>query len=66
MYAVNMSWKPVQKVLSRLVANGLITELTSSERAQSKRRYLITEKGSEIIKYFNDAKDILQVEGMFR
>jgi predicted transcriptional regulator len=61
-----MSWKPVQKVLSRLVANGLITELTSSERAQSKRRYLITEKGSEIIKYFNDAKDILQVEGMFR
>ena len=64
MYAANMSWKPVQKILSRLVEQGLIVVMTNSKREQSKRRYMITEKGSKILTFFNDAKDLLQFEGM--
>ena len=64
MYAANMSWKPVQKILSRLVEQGLIVVMTNSKREQSKRRYVITEKGSKILTFFNDAKDLLQFEGM--
>jgi len=65
MYAANMSWKPVQKVMSRLMAKGLITQFTNSERGRSKRRYVITEKGSKVLAYFNDAKDLLQFEGIY-
>lgn len=64
MYAANMSWKPVQKILSRLVEQGLIVVMTNSKREQSKRRYMITKKGSKILTFFNDAKDLLQFEGI--
>lgn len=64
MYAANMSWKPVQKILSRLVEQGLIVVMTSPKREQSKRRYMITKKGSKILTFFNDAKDLLQFEGI--
>ena len=64
MYAANMSWKPVQEVLSRLVEEGLI-EVSRSINGQSRKRYNITEKGSQVLIYFNDAKDLMQFDGIF-
>jgi predicted transcriptional regulator len=65
MYAANMSWKPVQEVLSRLVDEGLIEMMTSSGKGHSRRKYMITEKGSRVLEYFNDAKELMQFEGIF-
>ena len=64
MYAANMSWKPVQEILSRLVEQGLITIMTNSESAQSKKRYVILEKGSKVLAFFNEAKNLMQIEGI--
>ena len=62
MYAANMSWKPVQRILSHLVEQGLLVEVVHSESKQSKRRYKITEKGEKILDYFEKAKDIMPLE----
>jgi predicted transcriptional regulator len=59
MYAANMSWKPVQRILSHLVEQGLLAEVLNTKSRQSKRRYQITEKGGQVLDYFEKAKDIL-------
>jgi predicted transcriptional regulator len=64
MYAANMSWKPVQEILSRLVEQGLIRIMTDTESEQSRKRYVISEKGSKVLAFFNDAKNLMQIEGI--
>ena len=65
MYAANMSWKPVQRVLSHLVEQGLLLEVLNTGSRQSKRRYQITEKGEQVLDYFEKAKDILSLEDVY-
>jgi predicted transcriptional regulator len=65
MYAANMSWKPVQLMLSHLVEQGLLLEVLDTGNKQSKRRYQITEKGEKILDYFEKAKDILPLEDVY-
>jgi predicted transcriptional regulator len=65
MYAANMSWKPVQRILSHLVEQGLLTEVLNTESKQSKRRYQITQKGEHVLDYFEKAKDILPLEDVY-
>lgn len=64
MYAANMSWKPVQKILSHLVDQGLLEERVNVGNRQSKRRYTITEKGVRVLDYFEKAKEILPIENV--
>ncbi|MGD2142422.1 MAG: winged helix-turn-helix domain-containing protein [Candidatus Bathyarchaeota archaeon] len=65
MYAANMSWKPVQRILSHLVEQGLLTEEMNMESKQSKRLYCITEKGRMVLDYFEKAKDMIPLEGVY-
>jgi len=65
MYATNMSWVPTQKMLSSLVEQGLIEVRMNTESRQSKRRYVITEKGVNVLDYFENVKDILSLEGIY-
>jgi predicted transcriptional regulator len=65
MYAANMSWKPVQLMLSHLVEQGLLLEVIDTGNKQSKRRYQITEKGEKILDYFEKARDILPLEDVY-
>ena len=65
MYAANMSWKPVQRILSHLVEQGLLLEVLNTRSRQSKRRYQITEKGEKILNYFEKARDILPLEDIY-
>ena len=65
MYAANMSWKPVQLMLTHLVEQGLLLEVVNTGSKQSKRRYQITEKGEKILDYFEKAKDILPLEDVY-
>ncbi len=65
MYAANMSWKPVQRILSGLVEQGLLLEVINTGSRQSKRRYQITEKGEKILDYFEKANDIMPLEDIY-
>ena len=65
MYAANMSWKPVQRILSHLVEQGLLEVRMNTESRQSKRRYALTDKGANVIDYFEKAKEILPLEGLY-
>jgi predicted transcriptional regulator len=65
MYAANMSWKPVQRMLTHLVEQGLLLEVLNTDSRQSKRRYQITEKGEKILDYFEKAKDIMPLEDVY-
>ncbi len=65
MYAANMSWKPVQRVLSHLVEQGLLEVRINTESRQSKTRYALTDKGANVLDYFEKAKEILPLEGLY-
>ncbi len=65
MYAANMSWAPVQRMLSGLVEQGLILEVLNTESKQSKRRYQITEKGEKIIDYFDIANELMPLKELY-
>lgn len=62
MYAANLSWRPTQRILSSLVQQGLLREIENTGSRRSKRRYEITEKGANVINYFERAKGLLEVE----
>jgi len=62
MYATNLSWKPTQNILNDLVRQGLIRELSSEKEKRTKSRYVLTEKGEEVIRYFEKAKDLLAID----
>ena len=57
MYAINMSWNPTQMLLSGLVEQGLLELRMAS--GLSRRRYGITEKGVNVLDYFEKANEIL-------
>jgi predicted transcriptional regulator len=65
MYAANMSWKPVQRILSHLVEQGLLEVRMNTESRQSKRRYALTDKGANVLDYFEKAKEILPLEEIY-
>ena len=61
MYAANMSWAPVQRILSHLVEQGLLEDQLNEESRQSKRLYVITEKGVGVLDYFDKAKQLINI-----
>jgi predicted transcriptional regulator len=62
MYAANLSWRPTHRILRSLVQQDLLMEIDNTESQRSKKRYVITEKGSNVVNYFERAKGLLQVE----
>ena len=65
MYAANMSWRPTQRILSILVEQGLIEVRINNERKKSKKRYVITEKGINMLDYFEKANKMLSIEAVY-
>jgi predicted transcriptional regulator len=64
MYAANLSWLPTQKVLDNLVRQALIREIAVPDSNRSRRRYKITEKGLNVLAYFEGAETLLGIEGV--
>ncbi|MFB0543857.1 MAG: winged helix-turn-helix domain-containing protein [Candidatus Bathyarchaeia archaeon] len=64
MYGANLSWKPLQKILDSMVSQGLIAEIEFGGRGDKRttKTYKITQKGENVIKYFNRAKELLPLE----
>ena len=57
MYAANMSWRPSQRVLSSLMEQGLVEVRVGS--GKFRKRYVITEKGANVLDYFEKANEVL-------
>ena len=62
MYAANLSWRPTQSILESLVQQDLLTEIENTGSKRYKKNYVITEKGLNIIKYFEGARDLIDLE----
>ena len=62
MYAANMSWRPVQKILSTLMEQGLIEMRINTKSRQSRKQYVIKEKGINLLDYFDKANEIVPLE----
>jgi len=62
MYAANLSWKPTQRILRSLVEQEFLREIENSSSKRTKKRYEITEKGVNLVRYFERAKDLLVLE----
>lgn len=68
MYAANLSWKPLQKILDGMTAQGLIkgVEAEDGDDKRTVRIYEITQKGENVLKYFVRAKELLPLEEIIR
>jgi predicted transcriptional regulator len=62
MYATNLSWKPTQIILANLVEQGLLREFRNTGSKRSKRRYEITEKGADVLRYFDNASSLIDID----
>ena len=63
MYGANLSWKPLQQILKSLVSQELIVEYTTEDvDKRTKKAYRLTEKGTNVLRYFNKAKELVQNE----
>jgi len=60
-YAVNLNWKPAQRMLSNLVEKGLLEVRENTESKKPKRRYVITDKGINMLEYFEKGKEMLHI-----
>ena len=65
MYGANLSWKPLQQILKSLVTQELIVEyMTEEGDKRTKKAYKLTEKGLNVLRYFNKAKELVEKETM--
>ena len=64
MYEANLSWKPLQRILGSMIEQELIQEI-DVKKGKDKRThtlYEVTQKGENIIHYFNRGKEFLRIE----
>ena len=63
MYGANLSWKPLQQILKSLVSQELIVEYTTEDGdRRTKKAYKLTDKGANVLRYFNKAKELVENE----
>jgi predicted transcriptional regulator len=57
MYKTNLSWKPLMTILEALVDQGFI----ETARRENRITYEITDKGKEILRYFETALNSIKI-----
>ncbi len=64
MYESNLSWKPLQRTLNSLTAQGLVAEFEPDNNRDKRTTtcYELTQKGENVLKYFKRAEDLLELE----
>ena len=58
MYKTNLSWTPLQEILNSMISQGLIIK----KENKNKRLYEITEKGLNVLRYFNKVREMVTIE----
>ena len=67
MYNANLSWKPLKEILNTLCLQGVIQEISGDgDDKRTKRNYVLTEKGENILRYFNKAKCLMEEAPLIR
>ena len=68
MYGANLSWKPLQRILDSMADQGLINEFIPKNNKDRRTNtcYELTQKGENVISYFNRAKDLIDIETIAR
>jgi predicted transcriptional regulator len=66
MYESNLSWKPLQRILDSMISRDLVMEIdaSSSRDKRTSKLYEITQKGENIISYFNSGKEFLNLKNV--
>jgi predicted transcriptional regulator len=64
MYGANLSWKPLQRVLDSLISQELVKEIEPLNPRDKRTSvcYDLTQKGENVLGYFNKAKALLELE----
>jgi len=62
MYKCNLSWIPLKEILNSLINQDLIMMIEKENR----RTYGITEKGRNVLRYFEKAQDLLVIQERYR
>jgi predicted transcriptional regulator len=60
-YIANMAWNPTQRMLSQLVEQGLLAVMDDPRKKRSKKNYRLTEKGFNVLRYFEGAEELLDI-----
>ena len=58
MYRTNLSWKPLMQVLNAMMEQDLIV----LEKQGTHVVYKITEKGLNVLNYFNEAMELIEIK----
>jgi predicted transcriptional regulator len=58
MYSTNLSWKPLMQFINTMMEQKLIT----SEEVGSHITYKITEKGTNVLNYFHEALQLIEIK----
>ena len=67
MYNANLSWKPLKEILKSMCLQGVIQETSGNgDDKRTKRNYVLTEKGENILRYFNKAKCLMEEAPLLR
>jgi len=63
MYSANLSWKSLKEILDSLVSQELIEEeLVGRSSKRAKKRYMITEKGENVLEYYSVVSGLIEIE----
>jgi predicted transcriptional regulator len=63
MYSANLSWSPCQEILSSLTEQELILKIEEDYKdKRTKRVYVLTNKGLNVIRYYSKAKDLVNIQ----
>jgi predicted transcriptional regulator len=63
MYSANLSWQPLCQILESLEYQDMIEPMDlDGKDKRSRTLYRITEKGDNVLRYFDKAKSLLEVE----
>jgi len=62
MNGTSLSWRTLQEVLSSLVKWELLREIEVPGNKRSRRRYEVTEKGVNVLTYFDGASELLDIK----
>lgn len=64
MYGSNLSWKPLQRILQSMKEQELIAKIDAKDGRDKRTntRYEITQKGENVIQYFNRAQGLIELE----
>jgi len=58
MYRTNLSWKPLMEVLDAMMTQNLI----EAEKHGRHTFYKITEKGMNVLNYFREAMELIEIK----